>query len=357
MQAAFERLIVKRLNGRALDDNKNQEAAAGRYPDFACFRDLVLIEMKHLETDQRERVNSVFQTKVRPEERPIFYGDRDGHHIIDRVSNGAEVKSAIVTKLAGTIEQILRSANEQFASYTSRHPRKNRINICVILNSTLREFAPDMVIHAIYRKEKKSGDVPRFPAIDAILYFSEKHFKILPDGRIGYAVGIYDGPGVLSEPWKKQFVDRVVEEWSHMRTGSKSVPSEDASNFDVVDDIPKNMSRSDTWYLEYRRNPYMGKLPTERLKVLFNRCVAQNALTFMKGKWPKPAREVTEQRLRFFTHLIEETNRRGIDMRDFSRDKLNAEQRTEVYADLPSELVHLLSGRNEQDSNETGSLN
>jgi len=167
LQAAFKLFVRDHLKGRALDGDKDVEAAAGRFPDFACFRDLLLIEMKHLEADQGDRINEIFQTKVNKDEMPYFYASRDGQHIIDKVINGEEIKSLIATKLSRTIERVLSSANDQFASYRLRHPRKNSVSLCVILNSTLREFSPDLVNHALFRKMKKDKvGTLRFPRID-----------------------------------------------------------------------------------------------------------------------------------------------------------------------------------------------
>jgi len=36
------------------------------FPDLACFRDLILIEMKHLESAQKERVNETYKKQVLP---------------------------------------------------------------------------------------------------------------------------------------------------------------------------------------------------------------------------------------------------------------------------------------------------
>lgn len=343
MQAAFQHLIRDRLKGRCLDDQQDAEAAEGRFPDFACFRDLLLIEMKHLESDQSDRINGVFDTKIDPAERPMFFATRDAQHIFDRVSNADELKAAIASKLSRTIERVLSSANKQFASYRSRHPRKNSVSICVILNSSLREFNPDLINHAIYRKSRK-GDEARFPAIDAVLYISEKHFKSLPDGRLAFPMLVYESPETEGT-WKQLIVARVMEEWSRMRNGGSMVWGDSPTDFDLIEDIPARMSRSDFWYLEYRRRPYLQTVPLNRLRVLYNRCVALGCLTFVKGSWPKPSHDFTADQMRSFTHFIEETNRRGVDLRDLSPDKLTADERAEVYAGLPAELVTILRNR------------
>jgi hypothetical protein len=342
LQAAFKGMVQRQLCGRALDDyNLGSE---GKFPDFACFRNILLIEMKHLETEQNDRVNEVLETKIDSGERPYFLGSRDAQLVIDTISNRETVKSAIVSKLARTIEGLLSKANQQFASYRSRHPRKNSVSICVILNSKLREFSPETVLYAIDRKMKQKREGRRFPEIDAVLYFSEKHYKLLPDGRIGFATGIYETEAIALMPWKTQFVDRVVEAWSQARTGAPAVHQMTASAYQVIEDIPVQLKRYEAWQLEYQRRPYLSAVSVGRLKVLFNRSVAQNGMAFLKGSWPKPLKEEISAQLRFFTHVVEETNRRGVDLRSFAPHLLTPEERVEVYAGLPQELAEKLTG-------------
>jgi hypothetical protein len=344
MEAAFTKFVRTTLKGRALDDNQDHEAAQGRFPDFACFRDLLLIEMKHLETGQHDRLNDVLNRMVDPDEMPVFYGSIDIQHILDRISNSDKVKAALASKLSRTIETQLSSANGQFADYRRRHPRKNSVAICVILNSQQREFTPEIVLRAVHGKMKKpASGASRFPQIDAVLYISEKHYTLLANGRMALPIGIFEADGAIMHPWKVTVIDLVKEKWSERRTGCAAVDGNLADSFDAIDDIPKTLPLHEQWRLEYRREPYMRNLPDNMLKVMFNRCVAVASLAFLKGSWPKPAKEETANSMRTFTHLIEEINDRGLDMRNLSIRSLSSEEREQVYRGLPKELVDTLS--------------
>jgi len=263
--------------------------------------------------------------------------------VIDAASNAAEINATISSKLARTVEQLLSTANRQFRDYCARHPRKNVVCICVILNSTLREWSPDVIVHSIHAK-MKSGDEPRFSDIDAVLYISEKHVRFSSDGRPAHGIVIYEARAALDHPWKMQFVDRIVDEWSHLRTGAPVLKSEDR-NFDVVEDVPPIMPRSDTWRLEYRRNPYLQLLPIEQLRVMFHRTIAVNSLAFAKGNWPKVDHDRIAQGTRDFTHLIEEASRRGLDIRLLDKKLMTPAEVTQVHAGLPEELIAIISKR------------
>jgi hypothetical protein len=342
LQRSFTDFVLTALQGRSLDDDRDREAAQGKFPDFACFRGLLLIEMKHLESEQDTRINNVIDEKIDPEEKPLFFGKREGSLILEQVSNGEDISLAISNKLSRTIETHLSKANAQFSAYRRRTPRKNSITMCVVLNSQRQEFTPEFVLHAICRKAKKPDGTPRFPNIDAVLYISEKHFQLLPDGRIAFAVCTFSGADVVQSRWKDQFIDHVVAKWSDARTGS-SVQGGRLQDFEVIDDIPQRMTRSDYWRLEYQRRPYMSGLTDDELRVAFNRCVAESAIWFVKGSWPVPPISERASNGRLMSHLIEETNRRGADLRTFSLKALSTEQRAAVFRDLPAELVALLS--------------
>lgn len=344
MQAAFKRMIVEQFQGRALDDNQNIEAAAGKFPDFACFNSLVLIEMKNLEAEQAERLNDIFDKNIDPAERPVFFGERDAKFITDVVTNGEEVIAMVASKLGRTIEKIISKANKQFCDYRGRHPRKNSVNICVILNSTIQEYTPELLGFAIHGKMKASQPAqPRFSHIDAVIYISEKHFQLLPDGRTAMALLIYDCIGVLNHPWKSPLVQRLVDTWSQTRTGDSVVRGGTVNGFKAVEDIPDTMKRYEAWQLEYQRNPYLKKLTFENLRVHFNRVVAVNSLAFVKGSWLKPTKEKTVEGLRNFSHVNEEINRRGVDIRVLNRQLLTSAEKIKVDSGLPAELVLILS--------------
>jgi hypothetical protein len=180
MPAAFTAFVTEVLGGRSLDDSFDAESAAGEFPDFGLYRDLVLIEMKHLEAEQEECIQEVLDDKIAKDEMPVFYGRRKVNINNANFSNGDEILRAILAKLNRSLESLLSKANRQFRSYRARHPRKNAFNICVILNSRITDYTPEIVVHAIHSKMKSKEGEQRFEAIDAVLYVSEKHLAPLP---------------------------------------------------------------------------------------------------------------------------------------------------------------------------------
>ncbi|HMM92352.1 hypothetical protein [Bradyrhizobium sp.] len=341
LPAAFARFVVRHLGGRSLDDQKDEEAKLGKFPDFACYRDLVLIEMKHLEVEQNERINATYKSRVRADEEPMFYGTR--RLDVSTFSNGDEIASAILSKLAQTIETQLRKANHQFEKYRERNPRKNSLSICLLLNSKIDEFSPDVVMRAVQGKMKPTSAGVRFPHIDAVLYISEKHVQQLPDGRVAFALVQVIGLPAEEQSWKMEVIERVMQRWSEFRTGGAAAAGR-SNQFESIFDVPPKMAHCEAWKLAYRRNPYLRGLTNQQLKIYFHRCVGFCAL-LMDGNWPKPSQGQHLGYVRQFGDAIEEINHRQIDLRRFAHCDLSAQERAEAYSGLPQELIDVLSGR------------
>ena len=339
---AFARFVVHQLGGRSLDDQKDEEAKLGKFPDLACYRDLVLIEMKHLEDEQDERIHETYKSRVLVDEEPVYYGTR--RLDLSAFSNGDEIASAIISKLARTIETHLRKANQQFGDYRKRNPRNNSITICVLLNSKIDGFSPDVVMHAVHRKMKPIASGIRFPHIDAVLYISEKHVQRLPDGRLAFAIVQVVGVPAEEQSWKMEVIEHVMQRWSEFRTGGAAATGR-PEHFASIEDVPPTMARHEAWRLAYRRTPYLRGMTNQQLKIHYHRCVGLNSLWLVKGSWTKPPQEQGMAHMRAFGDAIEEINHRGIDLRQLAPRNLSGQERAAAYAGLPQELVDLLSGK------------
>lgn len=344
LPAAFAHFVTQHLGGRSLDDQRDEEAKRGKFPDFACHRDLVLIEMKHLEAEQNERINETYKNLAPPEEQPIFYGKRRTN--FDGFSNSDEIKAAVLSKLARTIEAQLSKANRQFEDYRKRNPRKNSLSICLLLNSKIDEFSPDVVLYAVHKKIQPppASAEPRFPHIDAVVYISEKHAQRLVDGRIAFGIVQMMCAPAMEQRWKIELVERITQAWSKFRTGGASVTAH-PNQFESVVDIPPMIQRDEARRLAYSLNPYLRGLTNQQLKIHFHRCVGHFSLSVVIGSWATPS---PEQHLDYgarYGDAIDEINHRGIDMRAFDPETFSPQDRRQAYAGLPEELVQLLSGQ------------
>ena len=192
-----------------------------------------------------------------------------------------------------------------------------------------------------------SNKVPRFLDIDAVVYISEKHCSILSDGRQAFAMGIFSGAGCEKDSWKMQLVDRVVRSWSLARTGTEYVESDSSGlrgGFDVIEDIPEKVSRSELWIIEYARHRHLEFISNSKLKIQFNRLNVELGRAFIRGNWDRPHDAEIQENIRAFTHVMEEIKLRGIDVREFTWRSMSLEERSEIFRPgMPRELVEMFS--------------
>ena len=92
--------------------------------------------MKHLEVEQNERINATYKSRVRADEEPMFYGTR--RLDVSAFSNGDEIASAILSKLAQTIERS--SARPITSSRSTASPIRARILYRSAYSSTQRSM-------------------------------------------------------------------------------------------------------------------------------------------------------------------------------------------------------------------------
>jgi hypothetical protein len=317
LEALFTRFVREQLSGVVLDDQADQLSADGKFPDFACLRDLVLLEMKHLQESQHDKVQQTFKQTAKPEEVPLFFGQMTSDRVLPHLSNADQVTRAISNKVSRTIENLIRTANRQFRNWEANHSRSHRVRICMILNSDILEFSPSLVGWAISRALSLKSDRQqpyRFPYVDGVIYISEKHFTPLPDGRIAHAIGVFVLDTAQASDWKQATMTYITDRWSRWRTGTDPIAAPLGTEFDVVEDIPPRMKRYQAWELHYRRRPYLRHLPEEQLRALFYRLVLNLPSALAKGDPIKPSKEAMEN-IERFSHVMEEVRHRGIDLR------------------------------------------
>lgn len=73
--------------------------------------------------------------------------------------------------------------------------------------------------------------------------------------------------------------------------------------------------------------------------------MALTSINFIKGDWQKLSPEIIHRLIREFTHILQEVNKRNLDMRFFSLDFLTPDERDRIYTGLPESLRKILDKR------------
>lgn len=180
--------------------------------------------------------------------------------------------------------------------------------------------------------------------IEAVIFISEKHFFMLPDGRPSFSIAVIENDLVDFPPWKSEVLSVVVERWSLYRTGSDpEVFSPFNIKFDNVEDVEDTMARSDFWRLSYRRKPYLRDFDLHAMTVLFMMVNIELMVAMLIGDWKKPSKEDTIKYMRLFTDLNEELNYRGLTVEEYSHLNLQPNERRKfIRPGIPQTIVDFI---------------
>jgi hypothetical protein len=305
------RYLEEGLRARSLDDAKSSELLR---PDYVCLKDILVIEIKTLEGDGSERVENLNdQLRSRPD-YPHFYGKVPVESLLKNLSDPEEVRRKLTDRIGRAIISHLDKADDQLGAHAKRFPRKNHVRLVVLVNEDHALYEPNSVMFILHQAlaRMKEGE-PAYPNIDAVIYMTERHATLI-DGKPGFAIVDVHGRGISIDPWKEDFLQRFMRGWAAWNNAAIYDNVKRPEEFEPIDHVPDEMKRHELWRLEYRRNPYMKSRTDDQIRDSFDESIVMSTLSMMKGSPIKPTQKQITDNTRWFTHLLEEINARGIPM-------------------------------------------
>lgn len=171
------------------------------------------------------------------------------------------------------------------------------------------------------KKRRKDG-THRFECIDAVWLIDEAHLLwVSPKDSTPIMVNI-EGDG-KETTFVSDYVEYLSVQWATWNGCTVlTPPAEMLLNQKRIlsiigdDKDPGRMRRGDLWRKSYKRRPYLRHLSKDQFVEYGRKVLAEMDQHFMKnGK--KGTKEEIMAALERFTHLLDETDHRGIDMREF----------------------------------------
>jgi hypothetical protein len=187
----------------------------------------------------------------------------------------------------------------------------------VLINEDHPEYSPEVVSWVVQHELRRTDTSGwRYPHIDAVLFLTERHGKVVENCLTMPVVSIH-GHGVDLDPWKEAVLDHIVSQWAQWNNQPLLDGKADTAQFESFDHIPETIARHEQWRLAYRRNPYLKVLSDDQLRDHFDEAVLISSLAMLKDAPVKPDREKNIQALKQFTHIQVEMNERGIPITKF----------------------------------------
>lgn len=294
-------------------DRKNKKA------DYLAMGRKIVIEQKCITQDQAIKIPNEVENFSTSDEYPFFYGQRDLNLVIGKLPIKDELKRNIYSKLTKVLESYLRQANKQIESTGNIFGLDVTCGILVLLNDNVKILSPEVVATRIQQRLKETNNgSSRFPKIDYVIFISETH-------NIGGVPLIVVIEGINSSKFSSEisdYIDYLIHAWGQFNGGGVTKFEDAASYFKKCEEneklIPEKMTRSEARILSYRENRYMKSWTNDQVARGTATLIDNMKPFVMKGGPSLPTDELGELMMQF-GDFIEETNLRGMDIREFKQ--------------------------------------
>jgi len=279
----------------------------------------VVFEQKCINQDQANKIQAEVAKYVEDENYPIFYGERDFNLVIDKLPNKEDIKRKALSQITRLLESYLSQANKQINSTQDIFNLDNPLGVLVILNEKVKILSPEVVASKLQQRMlEKRGFAPRFKNIDYIIFVSETHqYKGVP------CIVIIEGERANYFPTEvKEYIDYIVNSWAQYNGGG-ALEMENKEHFfsqlsEVTNPDSQPLTRSEARLKWYKENRYMINWTDEEVAKSAAEHIDSIQPHVMKGAAKLPDGELAEQMM-IFGDYIEESNLRGLDVREFKK--------------------------------------
>lgn len=299
----------------SVEERKNKIA------DYFGLGRSVIFEQKCINQDQSEKIQSEVDAHSEEDYYPYFYGKRDIDLILEKFPDAENVKRRIYSKITKLLEDYLSSANKQIKSTSLLFNIPSYSGVLIILNDKVKVLSPEIISSRVAQrlKEKDSEGIIRFNEIAYVLLISETH---LYKGQVPVTIRI-EAPGAKNcSPKISEYLDYIDYSWALFNGGSLTKLKSTKNFFNSLEEKQKSAQTKFTrpeeriiWYKEQR---YMKNWSDDKVLEASAKLI-MDILPYITEGGPKmPTNELAERMLAF-SDFIEESNYRGLDLKELKK--------------------------------------
>lgn len=293
-----------------------------RKADFLLAKREVVLELKTLAVDTSHKVEAAMDKLRERDEYPLIYGTADVRKVLSHLPDGEDIYRRIVNSLGRSVEEAVRSAEEQVTNTRHVLGIPNAIGMLVILNESIDILDPVVVGHRVAQlmRRERTGN-SNAEKLDFVWLLFESH-------ALGVIGGIPATPSLLIRgeraarfPWFSAFHADIVGRWAALNNGAVvdgGSPDPMAMRFSSTKSItsppPNELPRDEAWRKEYRARPYLRQLGDDAVLVHGGALMKRLMPHFMK-EGPGYVAEDVMPLMEQFTHFQEEASFRALDLR------------------------------------------
>jgi hypothetical protein len=143
LEGRFTRFVEALPNAETIDKLQlPPDPSRRRKADFLLGNREVIVELKTLTDDTSHKVDAVADKHREREDFPLFYGKADVRKVLSHLPDGEDIYRRMVWSLTRSVEDCVRSAEEQITHTRSVLGLPHAAGLLVILNESVRILTP-----------------------------------------------------------------------------------------------------------------------------------------------------------------------------------------------------------------------
>lgn len=331
--------FLKRLpHSEAIDElAEGFEHERKQIADFFFLDRKIACEVKSLNKDTKEKIEKIIDNLRERDDFPIFYGEWDVKKILKHLHDGDAIYEKIAYSITSPIEDHIKDANRQIRDTRSVFQQPQAAGLAIVVNRSVDILDAETMGWRISRclTKKRSDGTRRFECVDAVWLIDEAHRLQIKQDLAGPVSIIIEGDGKETK-FVSDYIEYLTIQWATWNGFPAVKVSESMLNKDQLRSANKdyrsnkdkeNLKRHEFWRECYKRAPYLRPMSKAQFLDYGRKLLAETMPYFLKN-----GKKATKQEMMIamekFTDFLEETNYRGIDMREFEFNKIDPAQST-----------------------------
>jgi hypothetical protein len=297
-----------------------------RKADFLLANREIIVELKTLTVDTSHKIEPAIDKHRDRDEFPLFYGEADLKKVLSHLPDGEEIHRRIYLSITRSVEEAVRSAEEQIDHTRHVLALPNAISMLVILNESVQVLDPTVVGYRVANlMNRKRTGASRSPTLDFVWLLFESHSLGGNATHPYFPSMLIRGERASNFPWFSAFHDDITHRWAKANNAAildAGSPTPNSLQYTAIDElrkpIPQQLPRHEVWRREYRMNPYLRQMSDGAVLEHGATILRQLLPHFTKGGPGYVENDVIPLMVKF-THFQEEASFRALDWRDIPK--------------------------------------
>ena len=308
---------------------ENIEHEGKKIGDFFFLNRKFTCEIKSLNKDTKGKVEKIVDGLRDREDFPVFYGSWELHKILKHMKDGDSVHERIAYAVTSPIEDHFKDANRQIRDTKKLFEEPNSLGLVIIVNRSVDILDAELVgwrINRCLHKKRQDGSL-RFECINGTWLIDEAHHFIVHENLKGPISIIFEGKGNCGNQ-AGEYMEYLTVQWATwngfppLKLPGKVLTKDRLTPAKEKNTDKTSLKRHELCRETYRKSPYLRSLPQDELLEYGRDLLIQITPHFLKNGIKSTMKQKMELMERF-THLLEEVNHRGIDMKEFKFNEID----------------------------------